>query len=112
LSPLPLKKENPSASLKALKPINQQKGLVMPNSTKQLATFPISGWELQVVMDCKAILFQPHYLATEDDNPDTPHKGQTFVLSTKIARELAQKLVELSAQLEIDDDPTPGHLTM
>ncbi len=73
-----------------------------PNDDKA-AVFPMSGWNIGTHKHSNSILLQPLYLATMMDSPDTPQTAQTFALSPKIARELAQKLIELAGQMEIDE---------
>ena len=67
----------------------------------EIPTLPITGWELKTVPEYDALLISFSYLANMLQTPDQAQTDRTYVIHRAQAVELAQKILSLSAKMEI-----------
>ena len=71
-----------------------------PRPTYEVPLYPVAGWETGSSERQRFVLLRVLYLATPEDNPQSPHGALLHSLTPRQARALALELLAEAAKLE------------
>lgn len=76
----------------------------------EIATCPLTGWDIKTVDQLETVIFQPHYITAPTNNPDADSvKDLSLIMTLQQTKELRDVLDRAVERLEMNARPKPKH---